>query len=159
MNQYKTGKFISRKRKEQNLTQEQLANKLNISNKTISKWETGKCMPDYSVVEALCDVLKITVSELVEGEELETDVTKQNDDQIIELLRRTQQLEKQNVRFNRSLESILLILTLISAMLTIGYLNNILHIIFLVLAVVQVIIKIYSCIKHKNEHNKININS
>lgn len=54
MNQLATGKFISQKRKEKNMTQEQLAEKIGVSNKTISKWETGKCMPDYSVVKSLC---------------------------------------------------------------------------------------------------------
>ena len=68
MNQIATGKFISRKRKEKNLTQEQLAEKLGVSNKTISKWETGKCMPDYSVVKTLCEELEITVAELMDGE-------------------------------------------------------------------------------------------
>ena len=50
MNQLLVGKFITQKRKEKNLTQEQLAEKIGVSNKTISKWETGKCMPDYSVI-------------------------------------------------------------------------------------------------------------
>ncbi len=58
MNQLMTGKFISQKRKERNLTQEQLAEKLGVSNKTVSKWETGKCMPDYSVVKELCEELE-----------------------------------------------------------------------------------------------------
>ena len=54
-------------RKQKNLTQEQLADKLMVSNKTVSKWERGKCMPDYSVVEALCSELDITVAELLNG--------------------------------------------------------------------------------------------
>ena len=53
MNQLLVGKFINQKRKGKNLTQEQLAEKIGVSNKTISKWETGKCMPDYSVIELL----------------------------------------------------------------------------------------------------------
>ena len=57
MNQLVTGKFIALKRKQKNLTQEQLAEKLGVSNKTISKWETGKCMPDYSIVKSLCEEL------------------------------------------------------------------------------------------------------
>ena len=69
MNQISSGKFIARKRKEQNLTQEQLAERLGVSNKTISKWETGKCMPDYAVVKSLCEELKVSVSELMDGEE------------------------------------------------------------------------------------------
>ena len=69
MEQLKVGRFITKKRKEQNLTQEQLAERLGISNKTISKWETGKCMPDYAVVKNLCEELNVSVSELMDGEE------------------------------------------------------------------------------------------
>ena len=69
MNQIAIGKFIARKRKEQNLTQEQLADHLGVSNKTISKWENGKCMPDYAVVKSLCDELKVSVAELMDGKE------------------------------------------------------------------------------------------
>ena len=58
MNQLVIGKYISLKRKQKNMTQEQLAEKLGVSNKTISKWETGKCMPDYSIVKNLCDELE-----------------------------------------------------------------------------------------------------
>ena len=51
MNQANIGSYIARKRREKNLTQEQLAERLGVSNKTISKWENGKCMPNYSVIE------------------------------------------------------------------------------------------------------------
>ena len=96
MNQQLTGKFIAHKRKEKNLTQEQLAEKLGVSNKTVSKWETGKCMPDYSVVKALCDELEITVAELMDGEASdEKSVRTYDEEQIIDLLKRTQNLEKQ----------------------------------------------------------------
>ena len=96
MDQLATGKFILRKRKEKNLTQEQLAEKLGVSNKTISKWETGKCMPDYSIVRSLCEELGITIGELMDGEETEEKCVRIYDDvQIIDLLRRTQELEKQ----------------------------------------------------------------
>ncbi|MBD5510412.1 MAG: helix-turn-helix transcriptional regulator [Lachnospiraceae bacterium] len=96
MNQLITGKFITQKRKEKNLTQEQLAEKLGVSNKTISKWETGKCMPDYGVVKSLCEELEMTVAELMDGEEAEEkSVRAYDDEQIMDLLRRTQELEKQ----------------------------------------------------------------
>ena len=92
------GKFIAKKRKKQNLTQEQLAERLGISNKTVSKWETGKCMPDYAVVKSLCEELKVTVSELMDGEEAgDKSVRAYDDEQILDLLRRTQELEKQKV--------------------------------------------------------------
>ena len=98
MEQVKTGKFIAKKRKELNLTQEQLAERLGVSNKTISKWETGKCMPDYAVVKNLCEELKVSVSELMDGEETDdSSVRVYDDEQILDLLRRTQELEKQKV--------------------------------------------------------------
>ena len=96
MNQLATGKFISQKRKEKSLTQEQLADKLGVSNKTVSKWETGKCIPDYSVVKTLCDELEITVAELMDGEKSEEkSVRTYDEEQIMDLLKKTQNLEKQ----------------------------------------------------------------
>ena len=96
MNQLSTGKFLSKKRKEKNLTQEQLAERLGVSKKTISKWETGKCMPDYAIVESLCAELEITIAELMDGEEAEGKSVRTYDDgQMMDLLRRTQELEKQ----------------------------------------------------------------
>lgn len=98
MEQVAIGKFIAKKRKEQNMTQEQLAERLSVSNKTISKWETGKCMPDYTVIKSLCEELQVTVSELMDAEETEgKSVRVYDDDQILDLLRRTQELEKQKV--------------------------------------------------------------
>lgn len=96
MNQLVTGKFISFKRKQKNMTQEQLAEKLGVSNKTVSKWETGKCMPDYSVVQKLCDELEMTVAELLDGAvSEEKNVRAYEEEQLLDLLRRTQELEKQ----------------------------------------------------------------
>lgn len=95
MNQITIGKFICLKRKQKNLTQEQLAEKLNISNKTISKWENGNCMPDYSIIKELCNELDITVNELIDGKEQDKKNETSNDDRILDLLRRTQELENQ----------------------------------------------------------------
>ena len=70
MNQEKIGKFIAECRKEKNLTQIQLAEKLNMSYKSISKWETGRGMPDSSIMLELCNYLGINVNELLSGEHL-----------------------------------------------------------------------------------------
>ena len=70
MEQIKIGKFIAEMRKEKNLTQKQLAEKLNISDKAVSKWECGKSMPDNSTLLGLCEVLGINVNELLSGERL-----------------------------------------------------------------------------------------
>lgn len=64
MNQEKIGKFIAECRKKQNLTQEQLAQKLGVSSKSISRWENGSNMPDYSVLDTLCNTLNISINEL-----------------------------------------------------------------------------------------------
>ena len=96
MNQTAIGSYIARKRREQNLTQEQLAQQLGVSNKTISKWENGKCMPDYSIIQTLCDALHVTLPELMDGEDAAEDsVRVYDDEQILDLLRRTQELERQ----------------------------------------------------------------
>ena len=68
MDQIATGKYITKKRKEQNLTQEQLAERLGVSNKTISKWETGKGFPDVSMIEPLSAALSASAIELLNGE-------------------------------------------------------------------------------------------
>ena len=96
MNQIDIGNFIEKKRKEQNLTQAQLAEKLGVSNKTVSKWENGKCMPDYGVIQPLCTELGVTVSELMDGEEQAQDsIRAYDDEQILDLIKRTQALESQ----------------------------------------------------------------
>lgn len=96
MNQIAIGNFIEKKRKEQNLTQAQLAEKLGVSNKTVSKWENGKCMPDYGVIQPLCTELGVTVSELMDGEEQAPDsIRAYDDEQILDLFKRTQALESQ----------------------------------------------------------------
>lgn len=97
MNQIATGQYIARKRKEKNWTQAQMAEALGVSNKSVSKWENGKCMPDYSVIEALCRELDITVAELMDGENASQDgIRAYDENQVVELLRRTQELEKRN---------------------------------------------------------------
>ena len=83
-------------RREKNLSQAALADKIGVSNKTISKCETGKCMPDYSVIESLCKELEISVSELMDGEEVaDKSIRAYDDTQILDLIKRTQNLENQ----------------------------------------------------------------
>ena len=70
MNQKKIGRFITELRKEKGLTQAQLAEKFGISNRAVSKWETGKSLPDASIMIDLCNILGITVNELLNGERI-----------------------------------------------------------------------------------------
>ncbi len=70
MDQIKIGKFIASCRKEQGMTQSVLAEKLAISDRAVSKWETGKCLPDSEIMLGLCALLKINVNELLSGERI-----------------------------------------------------------------------------------------
>ena len=73
MDQVKIGKFIAECRKHKNMTQAELAEKLNITDRAISKWETGKGMPDSSIMLELCSELDISVNELLSGEVIKMD--------------------------------------------------------------------------------------
>ena len=73
MDQVKIGKFIADCRKEQGLTQAQLAEKIGVSDRAVSKWETGRSMPDSSIVLQVCDAIGINVNELLNGERIVMD--------------------------------------------------------------------------------------
>ena len=83
MDQIKIGKFIAECRKKKNLTQAQLAEKLNITDRAVSKWETGKAMPDSDIMLGLCYILGISVNELLCGEKIDTE---QKSEQLTELI-------------------------------------------------------------------------
>ncbi len=86
MEQNLIGEFIATCRKEKGLTQMQLAEKLNITNRAVSKWETGKCMPDASLMLDLCDILGIAVNELLSGERIiMEDYQKRAEEKLVEL--------------------------------------------------------------------------
>ncbi len=95
MDQIKIGKFIQEKRKSKNLTQLELAEKLNITDRAISKWECGKSLPDASIMLELCEILDISVNELLTGEELEMkDYDKQAELNLLELKRQKEASDK-----------------------------------------------------------------
>lgn len=97
MNQVKIGKFIAQRRKEKNLTQAQLAEKLNITDRAVSKWETGKGMPDSSIMLDLCSVLDVSVNELLSGEMIEMKEYNNKSEEL--LLKMTQEKEKRDKEF------------------------------------------------------------
>lgn len=87
MDQIKIGQFISQMRKEKGLTQRQLADELLISDRTVSKWETGKGMPDVSLMMPLCEILGINVNELLSGEKLSDEEYRQKaEENIVNIL-------------------------------------------------------------------------
>ena len=83
MDQIKIGKFIAEQRKKNNLTQMQLAEKLNITDRAISKWENGKAMPDSSIMLDLCNILKISVNELLSGEMISMENKNEKQEQLL----------------------------------------------------------------------------
>ena len=97
MNQQKIGEYIAKKRKEHNMSQIQLAEKLGVSNKTVSKWENGKCMPDYSVIKQLCQTLDTSVGELLNGDDAVNKAVME--DQTFSILERISVLEKERIYF------------------------------------------------------------
>lgn len=100
MEQEKIGRFIAACRKEQGYTQANLAEKLGITDRAISKWENGKSMPDCSIMPELCDLLKISVNELFSGEKLDMDRYKNMaEENLVEL-------QKQEEEANRRLLSL-----------------------------------------------------
>lgn len=94
MDQVKIGKFILERRKSVNLTQAQLAEKLNITDRAVSKWECGRALPDSSIMIELCNILEITVNELLSGEKISIENGKQKNEQL--LFEMAKELETKN---------------------------------------------------------------
>ena len=95
MDQIKIGKFIAECRKKANLTQMQLAEKLNITDRAISKWENGKAMPDSSIMLDLCNVLSISVNDLLSGEVVTMEnYNKELENKLIEMVKEKEQADK-----------------------------------------------------------------
>ncbi len=95
MNQVKIGRFIAERRKMKNMTQAQLAEKLNITDRAISKWENGRGLPDTSIMLELCSELEISVNELLSGEVIEmNDYNKKAEELLLEMARKEEQHNK-----------------------------------------------------------------
>ena len=104
MDQIRIGKFIAEMRKEQNMTQMDLANQLGISNKTVSKWETGNGMPDYAIMEPLCTILKINANELLSGERVpSSDYNRKAEENIMSLMQENSEGQKKALTKNISI--------------------------------------------------------
>ena len=95
MDQIRIGAFIARRRKEQGLTQAQLAEGLGITDRAVSKWENGKSLPDASLMLPLCDMLKISVNDLLSGEVLEMNRYDEKMEQnLVEMVKQKEQSDK-----------------------------------------------------------------
>ena len=105
MDLVKIGKYIAGKRKALGMTQKQLAEKLNMSDKSVSKWERGICLPDVSVYMELCEILGLSINEFLAGEDIDAEnVEKKSEDNII-------QVTKDSKKKQKNLKSILAVVT------------------------------------------------
>ena len=118
MEQEKVGKFIAICRKEKQLTQADLAEKLNITNKAVSKWETGRGMPDASILLELSKILDVTVNELLSGEKLQVEEYKiKAEENIITISK-----EKDKNKRKSNIVKVLLFISIITIILIIFFL-------------------------------------
>lgn len=125
MDQIKIGKFITTKRKENKLTQQELADLLGISNRAISKWENGICLPDAATMPILCKLLKITINDLFSGEVVDMN---ENEKKLEENLLAMKKEKEENDKRLLKLEIVLGVLSLIVLFIPIiigAYLTNI----------------------------------
>ena len=107
MDQIKIGRFIADCRKKANLTQMQLAEKLSITDKAVSKWERGIAMPDSSVMLELCDILGINVNELLSGEKISMENSNQKNEQL--MLDMAIEIERKNKTIWTSMWAIMIV--------------------------------------------------
>ena len=114
MDQIKIGKFIAECRKKNNLTQMQLAEKLNITDRAISKWENGKAMPDSSIMLDLCSELKISVNELLSGEVIKMDnYNEKLEKNLIDIVKQKEDADKR-LLFTETVIGIITVVTFLS---------------------------------------------
>lgn len=113
MDQLKIGKFIAECRKKNGLTQMQLAEKLNITDRAISKWENGKSLPDSSIMLELCEVLGITVNDLLSGEVVTMNDNKNSEKLLLEIV-------KEKEKSDERLLTIEIVIGTISAVLSLA---------------------------------------
>ena len=118
MDQIKIGKFIAECRKKNNLTQMQLAEKLNITDRAVSKWENGKAMPDSGIMLDLCKELKISVNELLSGEVLEMKNYDENAEKnLLDMVKQKEETDKRLLRIEIIMGWIAILPLLISAVI------------------------------------------
>ena len=99
MNQIKIGKFIAERRREQGMTQMQLAERLNITDRAVSKWETGKSLPDASIMLELCEHLGITVNDLLCGEVVQVEnYNKEMEKNLLEMVKEKEAADRRLLR-------------------------------------------------------------
>ena len=124
MDQVKIGKYIAEKRKDLGYTQAQLAEKLGMSDKSVSKWERAVCLPDVSIYERLCEELGISINEFLAGEDIEAEkVIKKSEENLLKV---SWFMKKKSSTFKKIIAVIVALLILAGGIIT-GVSNQIRH--------------------------------
>lgn len=111
MNQSKIGTYIAVKRKAQDMTQAQLAQKLGVSDKSVSKWERGVCLPDVSLFQDICGILGISINEFFAGEDIAREaVEEQSEKNILAILKDS---VHRNSKLKKTIKSLVAVLVLV----------------------------------------------
>lgn len=112
MDMQKMGYFLKKLRTEQNLTQEQLGEKVGVTNKTVSRWETGKYMPPVQCLEVLSDLYEVSINEIIAGGRLEVGSFKESAEENLKAA--LNKIEKENEKFEKRMIAILIITTILA---------------------------------------------
>lgn len=142
MDQVKIGNFIASCRKKEKLTQMQLAEKLGITDRAVSKWETGKAMPDSSIMLELCAVLKITVNDLLCGEVVSMDqYNKELEKNLLDMVKQKEQADKRMLWLEVFIGAVLLAVMLtLTAVVTLVQMEEWLQTTLILIGVVPIVI-------------------
>ena len=126
MTNERIGSFIAQMRKQRGMTQEQLAERLGVSNRSVSRWENGKTLPDLSLMQVICEELDITISELLNGEKETPDLGTKEAVTLVAAMAQQEQARKEKELKERMYLGQLLLLTVIACdwMYFMGFLEN-----------------------------------
>ena len=140
MDQIQIGKFIAESRKSMNLTQRQLADALSISDKTVSKWECGKGLPEVSLMLPLCAALEITVNDLLSGEKVsEVDYQKKAEGNMMDLMKENEENRK---RMALSMITVVITIIAVCALIVIASFPDLPAIVRIILIVLSVAVAV-----------------
>lgn len=153
MDQIKIGNFISKRRKEKNITQTKLAEMLGITDRAVSKWENGICMPDASNIPKLCEILDITINDLFSGEIVSMkNYNKKAEENLLEITQIEEKLNKKLMMYKVVIGAMSSI-TFFVLMFILAYIaeNNITKIILFILAFIILIVGVSFALKIETE--------
>lgn len=149
MDQIKIGRFIKQKRKEKGMTQSKLAEKLGVTDRAISKWENGNCMPDSGIIADLCKILNVTINDFFSGEIVDMkDNEKKLEENLLEITKLKQDREKQLMNLEIFIGILVAMVFLICAFVA-SFVNieNIYKILLVVLGLILFLVGCVICLR------------